>query len=105
RRGDVIDRDGQIFVRVERAVTRVPGGGFRVGPPKSEAGVRVVALPRRSRRRSRPTWISTPHPDPTGCCSPHATAATWPSQRSRSRGTQPAPLPVVMTYPGALSGT
>lgn len=45
RRGDVIDRDGQIFVRVERAVTRVPGGGFRVGPPKSEAGVRVVALP------------------------------------------------------------
>ncbi len=45
RRRDVIERDGQMFVRVERAVTRIPGSGFKVGQPKSEAGVRVIALP------------------------------------------------------------
>lgn len=33
-----------VRVRVERAVTHVPGMGFVVGPPKSEAGVRTVAI-------------------------------------------------------------
>ncbi len=42
RRGDV--RDGRLHV--DRAVVRV-GGGFLVGPPKSEAGVRAVAVPPR----------------------------------------------------------
>ncbi|HEV2371912.1 MAG TPA: site-specific integrase [Streptosporangiaceae bacterium] len=32
-------------VRVERSVTELPGGGFHYGPPKSEAGKRLVAIP------------------------------------------------------------
>ncbi|MCT9000796.1 tyrosine-type recombinase/integrase [Microbacterium memoriense] len=34
-----------IRVRVERGVTHTTAGGFQVGPPKSEAGIRTVALP------------------------------------------------------------
>ena len=40
--------DGEITlirVRVERGVTHTTTNGFQVGPPKSEAGVRTVALP------------------------------------------------------------
>lgn len=33
-----------VRIRVERAVTHVPGNGFVVGSPKSEAGVRAVAI-------------------------------------------------------------
>lgn len=43
-RGD--DADVQaILVRVERAVTYTPKAGHKVGRPKTEAGVRTVALP------------------------------------------------------------
>jgi integrase len=45
RRCDVLVDDDTIVLRVERAVSRVPGAGFVVGPPKSEAGIRDVALP------------------------------------------------------------
>lgn len=34
-----------IRVRVERGVTHTTEGGFQVGPPKSEAGIRTIALP------------------------------------------------------------
>ncbi len=46
RRVDVdIDMDaGRRVIRVERAVVRA-GGGFVVGPPKSDAGRRTVAIP------------------------------------------------------------
>lgn len=45
RRRDILVDDDTIILRVERAVSRVPGEGFVVGPPKSEAGIRDVALP------------------------------------------------------------
>ncbi|WP_168627353.1 site-specific integrase [Cryobacterium sp. BB307] len=51
RRKDVtITRDDSgevslIRVRVDRAVTHTSDAGFQVGPPKSEAGIRTVALP------------------------------------------------------------
>lgn len=45
RRRDVVLDDDTIVIQVTRAVSRVPGVGFVVGPPKSEAGVRPVALP------------------------------------------------------------
>ena len=45
RRRDVLVDGDTVLIRVERAVTRVPGEGFRVGPPKTSAGVRVVAMP------------------------------------------------------------
>jgi hypothetical protein len=32
-------------VRVARQLTRVRGGGFTFGPPKSRAGTRVVPIP------------------------------------------------------------
>ena len=32
-------------VRIERSLTELPGGGYLFGPPKSEAGRRVVAIP------------------------------------------------------------
>lgn len=44
RRGDLILNEDIILMNVTRAVTKV-NGSFRVGPPKSSAGVRVVALP------------------------------------------------------------
>lgn len=45
RRKD-LDRVGDVFiVNVSRAVTQVTGQGFVVGPTKSEAGVRAIALP------------------------------------------------------------
>ncbi|MFC9919150.1 tyrosine-type recombinase/integrase [Agromyces binzhouensis] len=44
RRDVLVLPDGEIRVRVERAVTNLRGG-FHVGPPKSAAGVRVVTLP------------------------------------------------------------
>ena len=43
-----LDDDGEVIlirVNVSRAVTRTTGAGFMVGPTKSRAGVRVVALP------------------------------------------------------------
>jgi len=50
RRDLTITRDdaGEITlirVRVERAVTHTTATGFHVGPPKSEAGIRTIALP------------------------------------------------------------
>lgn len=45
RRRDILLDDDTILIRVERAVTNVPGQGFVVGPPKSEAGIRDLALP------------------------------------------------------------
>jgi hypothetical protein len=33
-------------VRIERSLTELPGGGYLFGPPRSEAGHRVVAIPR-----------------------------------------------------------
>jgi len=50
RRDLTITRDdaGEITlirVRVDRAVTHTTAGGFQVGPPKSEAGIRTIALP------------------------------------------------------------
>ena len=60
RRRDVdIDMDaGRGVIRVERGVVRT-AGGFVVGPPKSEAGRRIVAIPphllgRRSGASGRP---------------------------------------------------
>jgi integrase len=32
-------------IRVEHSLTELPGGGYQFGPPKSEAGQRVVTLP------------------------------------------------------------
>ncbi len=52
RRKDVTFDGDVAMVNVTRAVTRVKGGGFHVGPPKSEAGVRTVALPPRPCRAS-----------------------------------------------------
>ncbi len=43
RRSDV-DLDSRT-VRVERSLSEVPGGGYLFGPPKSEAGRRVIAIP------------------------------------------------------------
>jgi integrase len=45
RRRDVLQDGDTVLIRVERAVTRVPGMGFHVGPPKSAAGVRVITMP------------------------------------------------------------
>lgn len=50
RRDLTISRDDAgavtlIRVRVDRAVTRTTATGFHVGPPKSEAGIRTIALP------------------------------------------------------------
>lgn len=50
RRRDLTDTGDTVLIRIERAVTRVPGNGFHVGPPKSEAGVRVVAMPPQTRQ-------------------------------------------------------
>jgi integrase len=43
RRGDIDLEDG--VVRIRRAVVRVNGGQFKVGPPKTDAGIRDVAVP------------------------------------------------------------
>jgi integrase len=43
RRRDVDVEGGT--VRVERSLSELPGGGYMFGPPKTEAGQRVVALP------------------------------------------------------------
>ncbi len=43
RRGD-IDL-ARRTVKVERSLTELPGGGYLYGPPKSEAGHRIVAFP------------------------------------------------------------
>jgi len=45
RRRDVINDEGTIVLDIQRAVTREPGEGFKVGPPKTKAGIREVALP------------------------------------------------------------
>ena len=33
-------------VRIERSLTELPGGGYLFGPPKSDAGLRTVAIPK-----------------------------------------------------------
>jgi integrase len=33
-------------VRIERSLSELPGGGYLFGPPKSDAGHRIVAIPR-----------------------------------------------------------
>jgi hypothetical protein len=33
-------------VRITRSLTESPGGGYLFGPPKSDAGPRIVAFPR-----------------------------------------------------------
>jgi integrase len=43
RRCDIDVRSGS--VRIERSLTQLPGGGYLFGPPKSEAGRRVVVVP------------------------------------------------------------
>jgi len=43
RRCDIDVRNGT--VRIERSLTQLPGGGYLFGPPKSEAGRRVVVIP------------------------------------------------------------
>jgi len=43
RRCDIDVRNGS--VRIERSLTQLPGGGYLFGPPKSEAGRRVVVIP------------------------------------------------------------
>jgi integrase len=43
RRGDIDLETGT--VKVERSLTALPGGGYQFGPPKSDAGRRVVAIP------------------------------------------------------------
>lgn len=47
RRSDVDTKGGRL--RIRRGVVHLPGG-FVVGTPKSEAGVRDVAIPRTSSR-------------------------------------------------------
>ena len=76
RRVDVdIDMDaGRRVIRVERAVVRA-AGGFVVGPPKSDAGRRTVAIPPHlvggSPSTSPGMWGMTR----TRCCS---RLTTWP---------------------------
>jgi integrase len=43
RRCDIDVRNGS--VRIERSLTQLPGGGYLFGPPKSEAGRRMVVIP------------------------------------------------------------
>ena len=43
RRCDIDVKNGS--VRIERSLTQLPGGGYIFGPPKSEAGRRVVVIP------------------------------------------------------------
>jgi integrase len=43
RRCDIGVRSGS--VSIERSLTELPGGGYFFGPPKSEAGRRVVVIP------------------------------------------------------------
>jgi len=43
RRSDIDVGSGT--VRIERSLTELPGGGYLFGPPKSEAGRRVVVIP------------------------------------------------------------
>jgi integrase len=51
-------------VRVERQLTEMPGGGFQFGPPKSDAGQRLVPIPGLIRASIRAHLDRTP--DQTG---------------------------------------
>src|SRR5690606_15650704 len=61
---------GQVLIRVERAVTRVPAAGFRVGPPKASAGVRVVAMPPHASRAIPDHLDEHAQPGPDGLLVP-----------------------------------
>ena len=45
RRRDITVTDEIVVIPVTRAVTKTTGVGFKVGKPKSDAGVRAIALP------------------------------------------------------------
>ena len=103
RRGDIDLRDKRVKIR--RGVVRV-GGEFIVGPPKTDAGIRDVAIPphlipaveahlRRSRSRST-----------TLCSSPGQRAGrTWPRRRSTRSSTRRARPPAAKTSAGTTSAT
>lgn len=68
RRQDVAP-DGST-VRVAIAHTEVKGRGLVVGPPKSRASVRTVAIPAAIRAELSPTWPSSSTLAPTPWCPP-----------------------------------
>ncbi|GAB6857650.1 site-specific integrase [Microbacterium xylanilyticum] len=70
RRKDVTFDGDVAMVNVTRAVTRVKGGGFHVGPPKSEAGVRTVALPPAVSRELKQHIEQHAQPGPDGLLFP-----------------------------------
>ncbi len=77
RRKDV-DLDlaaGRGVIKIRRAMTRVDGE-LLVGPPKSAAGRRDVAVPPHLLASWPRTWPGTPDAAGTACCSPRREAAS-----------------------------
>ena len=78
RRKDVDIDDG--IIRVHRGVVRAEGG-FQVTTPKSDAGIRDVAIPPHLLPRCASTWSSMSNSGRMHCCSRRRVAAIWPRRR------------------------
>ena len=96
RRVDVdIDMDaGRRVIRVERAVVRA-GGGFVVGPPKSDAGRRTVAIPPHLVGVIAEHLAGHVGYGPDALLFPADHVATWPRPRSTGASTPRVRLPGV----------
>ena len=77
-------------IRVVRQLAEVRGRGFAFGPPKSEAGKRIVVVPDAVMPALRQHMIAFPAPGDEGLVFTTPTGRPWPHSRFRSRVWLPA---------------
>ena len=73
-------------LHVVEAMVQADGGHRHIGPPKSAAGRRTVAIPPHPGRRSRRTWQRSWHRNRPRCCSPRRMALRWTARTSTPGG-------------------
>ena len=103
RRGD-IDLGDEV-IRIRRAAVRTQGGRFAVTTPKSDAGIRDVAIPPHMIPQIEDHLSKYVGAKVHSLCFRMRTANIYSRRRSTGTGTKPAPKPAATICDGTTCGT